>query len=237
MYQDQSIKGHVVDSIDIQRKLINKNQSDLRTIMTTRGQHEIAIRTFLLQHAALHSKRVSNTNTWSFEDSLMDKLTEDQFRRIPKNEEHSIAWCIWHIARIEDIAMNYLVADTPPVFDLENWQEKMNIAYKDSGNEMKPGQISSMSKYIDLDALRNYRVAVGLRTREIVAGLKPGSLFEKVKETSIKKVKDSGAVSEAAYGITDYWSRRNIAGLLLMPATRHNLVHLNEALKLKRKRV
>jgi hypothetical protein len=224
-----------VDSIENQRKLINKKQSELRTIMTTRGQHEMAIRSFLLQHAALHSKEVSNINAWSFEDAIFDNLSEDQFRRIPKNEEHSIAWCIWHIARIEDIAMNYLVADTPPVFVQENWQEQMNIAYRDSGNEMKPGQISSLSNKINLDALRNYRVAVGRRTREIVTELKPGSLIEKVKQTRILKIKEARAVSEAAYGITDYWSRRDVAGLLLMPATRHNLVHLNETLKLKRK--
>ena len=33
-----------------------------------------------------------------------------------------------------------------------------------------------------------------------------------------------------------YWSKRDIAGLLLMPATRHNIVHLNEALRIKKKR-
>jgi hypothetical protein len=40
-------------------------------------------------------------------------------------------------------------------------------------------------------------------------------------------------VVEAARGIADYWSKRNVAGLLLMPATRHNLIHLNEAFLLK----
>jgi hypothetical protein len=44
-----------------------------------------------------------------------------------------------------------------------------------------------------------------------------------------------GAVVEAAQSITNYWSKRNVAGLLLMPATRHNLIHLNEALQVKRK--
>jgi hypothetical protein len=48
-------------------------------------------------------------------------------------------------------------------------------------------------------------------------------------------VQDERAVLEAASDITDYWGKRTIAGLLLMPATRHNLVHLNEALRLKQK--
>ena len=45
-----------------------------------------------------------------------------------------------------------------------------------------------------------------------------------------------GAVVEEARDLIDYWGKRTIAGLLLMPATRHNLVHLNEALRLKRRR-
>jgi len=226
-----------VNSIDVQRKLLNQKQSELRIKMTTLGQHEMAIKSFLEQHAALHSKRVSNTDVWSFEDAILDNITEEQFRFIPKNHEHSIAWCIWHIARIEDIAMNYLVAKTPSVFSQENWQEHINISFNDSGNAMEPDQITKLSKSINLEALRNYRFQVGRRTREIVMGLKPGSLTAKVQESNINLVKDDGAVSEAAYGITDYWSRRNLAGLLLMPASRHSLVHLNEALNLKRKRV
>jgi hypothetical protein len=47
---------------------------------------------------------------------------------------------------------------------------------------------------------------------------------------------DEGAVVEAAQGLIDYWGRRNIAGLLLMPATRHNFIHLNEALRIKHRR-
>jgi hypothetical protein len=43
-------------------------------------------------------------------------------------------------------------------------------------------------------------------------------------------------VVEAAAGLLDYWGRRTIAGLLLMPATRHNIVHLNEAARIKQKR-
>jgi hypothetical protein len=31
----------------------------------------------------------------------------------------------------------------------------------------------------------------------------------------------------------DLWSRRTIAGLLLMPPTRHNFLHLNDALRIK----
>ena len=72
--------------------------------------------------------------------------------------------------------------------------------------------------------------------REIVQQLEPQALKRKVDPSHLQQVWDEGAVVEAARGIVDYWGRRNIAGLLLMPATRHNLVHLNEALRLKQRR-
>ncbi|NIS79815.1 MAG: hypothetical protein GTO14_06325 [Anaerolineales bacterium] len=56
-----------------------------------------------------------------------------------------------------------------------------------------------------------------------------------VDPARLQQVLFEGAVVEAAQGLIDYWSRRNIAGLLLMPATRHNFVHLNEAQRIKRK--
>jgi hypothetical protein len=46
---------------------------------------------------------------------------------------------------------------------------------------------------------------------------------------------DEGALLPEAIGILQYWSKRTIAGLLLMPPTRHNFLHLNEALRIKLK--
>jgi len=49
-------------------------------------------------------------------------------------------------------------------------------------------------------------------------------------------VRDEGAVVEAASAVLDYWSKRTIAGRLLMPPTRHCFLHLNEAQRLKHRR-
>jgi hypothetical protein len=73
------------------------------------------------------------------------------------------------------------------------------------------------------------------RTREIVKGLQPEDLKIKADPARLEKVMNEGAVDEATRWLIDYWGKRNIAGLLLMPATRHNLVHLNECFRLKHK--
>lgn len=74
-----------------------------------------------------------------------------------------------------------------------------------------------------------------MRTRQIVQQLKVEDLRRKADPSRLERIHQEGAVLEAAWGIAEYWGRSTVAGLLLMPATRHNMVHLNEALRLKSK--
>ena len=61
------------------------------------------------------------------------------------------------------------------------------------------------------------------------------AMLHSAKMARLQQVMAEGAIVEAASGIADYWGKRTIAGLLLMPPTRHNFVHLNEALRIKYK--
>ena len=198
-------------------------------------RHDEALALFLSQHAMLHSAEMAGTDSWSFEDALLNDMTAEQVRHIPSNCDHSVAWLIWHIARIEDVAMNLLVAGQPQVLRSGSWQKQLGIAAGNTGNKMSTEEVMDVSAKIDIARLRAYRIAVGRSTREIVRELEPGNLKQKVDASRLELVMKEGALVEEARGIRDYWSRRNIAGLLLMPATRHNLVHLNEALRVKRK--
>ena len=218
------------------RKLLNKQQTELRQVMMSFEQHDRAIQLFLTQHAMLHSVNMAQGKIWSFEDEVLNDMTEEQIRRIPQNCEHSIAWCIWHIARIEDVTMNLLVAGSSQILHRGNWLELMKITVRDTGNEMDEEDMATLGATIEIGALRAYRMTVGRRTREIVQQLEPQELKQQVDSIRVQQVMDEEVVVEEAGAIANYWSRRNIAGLLLMPATRHNLVHLNEALRLKRRR-
>jgi hypothetical protein len=217
------------------RKECLQRQTELYRILMSFSQHEQAMQLFLHQHAMLHSIKMAGTEPWSFEDEVFRDLSEQQVKSIPGNSWHSVAWLVWHMARCEDITMNLLVAGSPQVLNRGHWLEQMNITARDTGNAMGEQEIAAFSRAIDIEGLRAYRVAVGRRTREIVEQLQPQDLKLKVEPSRLQQVWEEGAVAEAASGIVDYWGKRNIAGLLLMPATRHNLVHLNEALKLRRR--
>ena len=220
--------------MDPNRKLWNQGEQKLRQALAAHERTE-AIKLFLIQHAMLHSAKVSKAGLWSFEDEVLNDLPEEQFRCVPPRSEHSIAWIIFHLARIEDITMNLLIAGTPQLFLRDDWKSKLNVRILHAGNEMDDISIASLSVEIDLNALRAYRQSVGRRTREIVRKLKAEDFGEKASPARLERIMEERALLPEAAGIRDYWSKRTIAGLLLMPPTRHNFLHLNEALRIKQK--
>jgi len=221
--------------MDLHHKVWNQEQQTLRKLLTHPEDHNQAIGLFLRQHAMVHSGVMSNLKLWSFEDEIWRGLTEENIRRIPDGCEHSIAWIFWHLTRIEDVTMNLLLAGRQQIFQQEGWHEKMGIPFYDTGNAMLQTDVDILSAQIKIRILKEYRIAIGRRTREIVLRLKATELTQKVTPSRLQMVYDQGAVADGARGVLDYWGGLTYAGLLLMPPTRHNFIHQNEALRIKTK--
>jgi hypothetical protein len=225
--------------MDPNRKRWNEGQKALKQALAS--AQDSAIDLFLRQHAQVHSAELSPTRPtapalFSFADEIWQDMDEPARRRIPDKETHSVAWIFWHLARIEDVTMNLLVAGSSQLLDQEDWLDRLGVSVQNTGNGMQPQDVADLSAAIDLDALRAYRLAVGRNTREIVQRLEPGAFKTKVDPARIQQIWDQGAMLPSASGIVDYWSRRTIAGLLLMPPTRHCFLHLNEARRVKKRR-
>lgn len=225
--------------METQQKAWNQRQKELRRALLRFDRHEEAIDLFLRQHAALHTAAmaadVDPDEGWSFADAVLNDMSEAQIRRIPQNCTHSVAWCIWHMARIEDVTMNLLVNGRSQILHQDNWLERMHVTVQDTGNAMNTAVIAHLSANVDIVALQAYRSTVGRRTRAIVSQLTADALKQRVEPARLQQVIDQGAVPTGS-GLLAYWGRRSIAELLLMPPTRHNFVHLNEALRLKHRR-
>jgi hypothetical protein len=94
-------------------------------------------------------------------------LRQAAARCIPPAGEHSVAWLFWHIARIEDVTMNVLVAARRQLLLQDGWLERLKVADRHTGNAMPPQAVADLSAALDLEALRAYRLAVGRQTRQI----------------------------------------------------------------------
>lgn len=218
----------------IPRKEWNSRQKQLQDLLADRGSHSQAIQLFLRQHAEVHSSSTSSFGAWSFQDEILADLTDQQIKELPSRAEHSIAWVIWHMARIEDVTMSMLVAGAEQLFTRDEWMPRLGIAAQHTGNAMAKDEIAALSEAIDVDGLLNYRAAVGRRTEVIAKELAPGDIRQKVSSSRLDRVVQAGVVRTEAKEIIEYWGRRIIAGLLLMPATRHCYLHLNEAERIRR---
>jgi len=213
-------------------RTLNPLHKNLREAFKSHADPQVITAHFLKLHGILHSKVVAPEASWSYEDDLLNDLDEEGFRRIPKNREHSVVWVVWHLSRIEDVVMNILVVRRDQVFETGHWQAKTCSPIKHTCNGTGMAVTASLSKAIDLAALRDYRYAVGRATRKIIPTLTWEDFKRKPKSAQLQRVLDEGAVLPVGMSTIDYWRRRDVAGLLLMPGTPHSIIHWNEAREL-----
>jgi hypothetical protein len=204
----------------------------LRRLLLKDRAYQQALPIFREHHAAVHAAKLYAGAHWSWHDEVLAGLTPDQLRFTPKGSPHSGAWRIWHMARIEDATMNILLANGTQVFASGKWIDKLAVDYVGVGNEMSDADIVQLSKTINLKALFAYRLAVGKRTRAIVQRLKLDLLARPPAPDRLQRLIDECAVQPPALWLRDYWGGHSAANLLLMPATRHPFVHLNEIKRL-----
>lgn len=220
--------------MDAHRQHWSQRQQQFRQRLFAK-QHDEAMRLFLLQHAMIHSTAMSGSSEWSFEDELFDGFTKAHLRAQPAGGMNSIAWLIWHIARIEDVTMNLLVAGRPQVLSDAGWLARLHITRRDVGTSMGDAEVRSISASIDIPTLRAYRLSVGRRTREIVLTLPPEAWWQRVAPASIRHLFADDALAAGAYELATAWGNWKKAGMLTMPASRHSFTHLNEAMRVRKK--
>lgn len=213
----------------------NAQLKELRQALNHPEGDNRVVELFTGVHAMVHPSTPETKGLVSFDDEAWEGVSDEAARRIPDGFEHSYAWLFWHLARIEDMTMNVLAAGKDQLFFSEGWRERLNAGACDTGNAMDPAAIVRLSEELDIQALKEYRAAVSIRTREVARGLDPKEYKHKVDPARLQRLLADGSVVPEAGGLLDYWGGLTIAGLLLMPPTRHNLVHLNEAMKVRKK--
>ena len=219
----------------------NPVQARLKEVISDPGRFGESINLCLYLHSIVHSSRVSHPDMAStplkaptYLDAIWDGLTREAFETMPTVKDVTVAWNIWHVTRIEDITSNILITDADQVLNGE-WRERLNTAVCDTGNAMTDEEILSLSRSLNMAELKNYRDAVGKKTVEILSDLEYSDLKRKIKPESVARILAEGGVTEHKDSIwlLDFWGRKNVAGILLMPITRHQIGHLNDCMKLK----
>ncbi len=183
---------------------------------------------FLEQHAAVQSAAVGG-NKMSVVERTLGGLTDDQMRVRPREDLNSIAWLVWHIARAEDIIVNPALAGRDQVFD-DAWVKRLGVTRRDFGIGMTSPEVWDFTRQVDLGALREYRDAVGKRTREVVGGFKTEDWEGVSQAAGLERAAAEGAFPAArSEMIVKAFTGRPRAMLLSGIALFHPSGHLGEA--------
>jgi hypothetical protein len=179
-----------------------------------------AVDFFLLRYEMLHRTLL---------DDLLAGLTEAQVRGRPHSGVNTVAWLMWHAARVEDVGLNRLIVDGAQVLD-GGWLARLGVDRRDVGTGMTDVEVDALSARIDLSALRGYWDALTRRTLEVVPSLRGQDLDVVVSADRVKRVcVDEGAVAPAAVWLGEFWAKRTRAWLLAQTPLLHVYGHYFEA--------
>jgi hypothetical protein len=182
---------------------------------------------FLEQHAAVHAATVGG-NKMSLAERTFAGLSDEQMRVRPREDLNSLAWLVWHIARAEDVMVNAVLAGRPQIFD-DEWARRLGVSRPDFGIGMSSPEVSELTRQIDLAALREYRDAVGRRTREVVTGFKPNDWQGQVTAADVERAAATGAFGARTEMLVKGFPGRPRTAMLSIIAIIHSANHLGEA--------
>jgi hypothetical protein len=108
-------------------------------------------------------------------DEITDGLTDEQADYRPSPSANSIAWLIWHSARVQDIQLAP-IAGIEQVWTAGGWVDRfgLDLPRDDSGYGHGPAEVAKVHASVDL--LAGYYHALHKVTLEFVAGVTAADL-------------------------------------------------------------
>jgi len=105
----------------------------------------------------------------------LDGLTQKEIAWKPKNECNSIAFILWHIARVEDYFVNRVILHGKEMYETDGWQEKLGTpvkAYQYTTEELQAWPVPK------LGVLDEYAKSVRTKTLSFINSISNDKLSE-----------------------------------------------------------
>ena len=92
--------------------------------------------------------------------------SDEQLHFVPERGSHSIAWCLWHTSRVEDLIISRVTGE--PQLWSEEWAARTGLPFEGFGTGMADEDARQV-RVGDLEALGRYQDAVFERTAQFLA--------------------------------------------------------------------
>jgi hypothetical protein len=188
---------------------------------------------FLADHARIHAATTSTepelaaAGGFTMQDDTLKRLDEADLRASPAGL-CSIVWHIWHMTRIEDVAVNVMLRAAPEILDRDGWLDRLGVDVRLVGTGDTDEEVHGFSERVDVGALLAYRDAVGRATRAYVREVDLDSL-DAVPDLTERLAAAPPIVGERALWLPRFYSGKSGAFLLTFPITNHGFMHWAEA--------
>lgn len=172
-------------------------------------------------------------------EKLCLKLSDEQYSLMPypdANGYHckTIAYSIWHMARIEDITAHTLICDDEQVLFRDDYLKATCSPIITTGNELVKDEITAFSQSLNIAGLLRYAADVKASTDKLLSRLSYEDSKRRFTNDDKERVIASKSVSEDenAVWLIDYWCGKDIAGIIKMPFTRHLIMHIEAMMRI-----
>lgn len=189
-----------------------------------------------LMHKELN-KIIRKLEMWEISKNLFINLylelknkIDNLFKELNDYKNENIIWNLWHIMRIEDLIVNILICEKESILN-EKLKNELNISITDTGNSLTKEEIKKFAKNINIKKLKYYSNKISKNTINLIKRLKAEDIKRKINKINLEKIINGCGVTKDNLWLIDYWGKKDIAGLLLMPLSRHIIVHLNQCYK------
>lgn len=191
-------------------------------------------------HGMVHPKEVSLSPESTIADYVLNYMLKDdhKMKLVPRmdcevdlnfagTDMVPLCWHFWHTYRIEDLVSNILIADGKQVFD-EEFRKRMNAPITDTGNALELEECIGFAQQINVDALKDYMLAVGKQTRRIVSELSLADLNRKPSKKQLDRIMEEGGLTSdrRSAWLIDFWGGLTVFEMALTPLTDHHMMHL-----------
>jgi len=177
-------------------------------------------RLFLERHSVLYDYYLTG---------LWQTAPEDLMRQRPHPRLNSVAWNLWHLARVEDAGINRFVVDASQVFDEGGWEQRLKVPWRHQGTGMTLDEVDDLNQRIDLHALHDYSSMVGARTQEVVKAIDPTSLDGIMDAQRLRVILfDEGLAAPQSAGLLDNYTGWSKGRCLIHFGLTHSFQHVGE---------
>ena len=190
-------------------------------------------------HAMVHPAEISGRTEKTIADYVLDYMLNGNQNALVPREDYDVdlhyagtrtvpmCWQFWHTYRIEDLVSNILMADQEQMFN-RDWQIKIGSSITDTGNSLELDEAIAFGKEINIKALREYIIAVGKNTRNILENITLEQVKSMVPYERVMHILEEGGVTTdfRSVWLLVYWGSLTMGGMILTPMTDHHMMHL-----------